>query len=281
VGVKLNGAAGPEQPDVVKVTVKVGKAGDGGGRISATGLNCGSTCFATFAYGTLARLTAAPDDGSVFGGWGGICDPDTDLRCTLPVGPITFLRPRFVKDAPPSAPGSLRTSVTDTSVTAAWDAARDDVGIKAYEVFVGSEAAPRVTTASTSATISGLTCGTPVTVGVQAADSAGNRSSRTTAQATTAPCGLVVRLTGTAVTRGAKPRLTLRFAVGSATKGMGTLFLRGKRVARVGVVLRAGANALVFRIPRAAGRRDARFVLRLVDPKGGAKTFTFRTVVRT
>ena len=111
VGVKLNGAQGPQQPGVVKVTVRFGKTGDGTGHITATGLDCGTVCFASFPYNTLARLTAAADAGSRFGGWGGICDPDTDLNCTLPIGPITLVRPIFIKDVPP-----LRVTFTGKTV---------------------------------------------------------------------------------------------------------------------------------------------------------------------
>jgi hypothetical protein len=103
VGVKLNGSPGPQAPAVVNVTVRLGKTGNGTGRISATGIDCGTVCFASLPYGTLARLTALPDAGSGFADWGGICNPDTDTSCSLPIGPITLVRPKFVKLAPPLA----------------------------------------------------------------------------------------------------------------------------------------------------------------------------------
>ena len=60
--------------------------------------------------------------------------------------------PKFVKDAPPSAPGEPTTSSTESSITLGWGASHDDVGVKAYEVFLGTEATPRITTEATTAT---------------------------------------------------------------------------------------------------------------------------------
>src|SRR5439155_16842730 len=131
VGVKFNGSQGPQQPDVVKVAVSVRKTGDGVGRVTATGLDCGGVCSASFPYGAVARFAAAPNAGSLFAGWGGICASDSDPRCTLPIGPITLIRPKFVKDTPPSAPGALTSSSTETSITLNWGASRDDIGVKA------------------------------------------------------------------------------------------------------------------------------------------------------
>ena len=193
VGVKFNGSQGPEQPAVVNVTVKFGKTGDGTGHVSATGIDCGSVCFGSFPYGTLTTLTATPDAGSQFGGWGGICNPDTDLHCTLPIGPITLVRPAFVKDVP----------------------------------------------------------------------------------------ALAVTFAGSTAVKGKRPHLVVRLKASLATTGSGTLLLKGKQVDRKAVALHEGSNALTFRLPAGSGRRDTRLVLRLVDPKRGTKTLSFRIVVRT
>lgn len=74
-------------------------------------------------------------------------------------------------DAPPSAPGNLRTTeVTPTSVSLAWDAATDDQGIKNYDVLNGTAVAATVT--GTTATITGLTASTRYTFAVRARDTA-------------------------------------------------------------------------------------------------------------
>jgi chitodextrinase len=76
---------------------------------------------------------------------------------------------------PPSTPGNLHvTATTTSSVSLAWDASTDNVGVTGYNVYRnGSQvAAP----AGTSFTDTGLTAGTTYTYTVQAHDAAGNFS---------------------------------------------------------------------------------------------------------
>jgi chitodextrinase len=89
---------------------------------------------------------------------------------------------------PPSTPTGLRqTGSTQTSVSLAWTASTDNVGIKQYNVFRGS--ALDGTSLGTSYTSSGLTCGTSYLFTVQAQDAAGNVSGQSSAaSATTAAC---------------------------------------------------------------------------------------------
>jgi chitodextrinase len=283
VGVKFNNAAGPDPPDLVDVSVRVRKAGDGAGRVTATGLDCGGTCIASFKYGRLVPFSAAAEQGSIFGGWGGICASDRELRCTLPIGPVTLIRPRFVKEAAPSAPGELRlSSATETSITLAWGASSDDTGVRQYDVFVGDESAPRQSTNTTTATVTGLACGTSYPIAVQAVDGAGNRSPRTSGQFSTAACPLRIQFLGAKVVRAkAVRRIVVRLRSSVPTNGSATLFVGGKRILRTGVVLRPGVNALSYRMPQGSGRRQVRLVLRLADPTGGTKTLNFRMTVRT
>ena len=275
VGAKFNGSQGPQEPAVVKVTVKVAKSGDGAGRVTATGLDCGGVCSASFPYGTLAGFTAAADSGSLFDGWGGICASNLDLRCTLPVGPITSVRPRFRKDAPPGPPGALTVAApTATSLTVSWGAATDDVGVKAYELYVGADAAPRVSTGALTATIGGLDCGKTYALAVLAVDGSGNRSARTSAQASTARCAPpplhVDLIRGSVVRR----RLVVRFRATAATRGSASLAVGGRAGRPAGIKVRAGVNSLSFALPRGAAGR-ARVVLRLVDPAGGTRTVSW------
>lgn len=75
----------------------------------------------------------------------------------------------------PSAPGSLRsTAVTSSSVSLAWNASTDNVGVTGYNVYRGSTLAATVT--GTSATVSGLTASTSYSFTVKATDAAGNLS---------------------------------------------------------------------------------------------------------
>ncbi|WP_409491940.1 proprotein convertase P-domain-containing protein [Amycolatopsis sp. cmx-11-12] len=75
----------------------------------------------------------------------------------------------------PSAPGSARsTGTTSNSVSLAWDAATDNVGVAGYDVYNGSTLA--TSAAGTSATVTGLNPDTSYAFTVKARDAAGNVS---------------------------------------------------------------------------------------------------------
>lgn len=83
-------------------------------------------------------------------------------------------------DEPPTAPGSPRsTAVTSTTVSLAWDASVDNVGVTGYDVLRGTTVA--TTSTSTSATVTGLSPNTEYSFTVQARDAAGNKSKPTQA----------------------------------------------------------------------------------------------------
>lgn len=56
-------------------TLSVTKGGAGSGSVTSSpgGINCGATCSATFANGSIVTLTAVPQAGSTFAGWAGSC----------------------------------------------------------------------------------------------------------------------------------------------------------------------------------------------------------------
>ena len=56
-------------------TMTVTKAGTGTGSVTSepAGINCGSSCGASYDYNTVVTLTAAPAPGSTFTGWSGAC----------------------------------------------------------------------------------------------------------------------------------------------------------------------------------------------------------------
>ena len=87
----------------------------------------------------------------------------------------------------PTAPGGFHaTGATANSVTVAWTASTDNVGVTGYTVYNGSSTAGSTT--ATSYAVSGLACGTSYTLAVDAYDAAGNRSGKATVSASTAAC---------------------------------------------------------------------------------------------
>ncbi|MCP3768366.1 cellulase family glycosylhydrolase [Streptomyces sp. MAR25Y5] len=81
----------------------------------------------------------------------------------------------------PTAPGTpAASSVTSSSATLSWAAATDGTGVTGYDVvrISGGGETVATTTASTSATLTGLTPETSYTFAVYARDAAGNRSPR-------------------------------------------------------------------------------------------------------
>ena len=88
---------------------------------------------------------------------------------------------------PPSTPtGLAAANVGATSVTLSWKGATDNVGVAGYTVFLDGQNAG--TTTATTREVGGLACGTEISLGVEAFDAAGNRSSRTAIAVTTGAC---------------------------------------------------------------------------------------------
>src|SRR6266508_1613022 len=88
---------------------------------------------------------------------------------------------------PPSAPTNLHiTGVTSSSISLAWNASTDNVGVVAYRIREGDLV--RLNPTGTTATVTGLSPNTTHTFTVTALDAAGNESARSnTATGTTSP----------------------------------------------------------------------------------------------
>jgi glucose/arabinose dehydrogenase len=97
---------------------------------------------------------------------------------TTPIGSDT---------TPPTVPTNLAVSgVTPTSANLTWTGSSDAGGVAGYGIYVGSN--QFTSTPATSATVTGLSCATSYTLGVDAVDQSGNRSGRATTSVTTAAC---------------------------------------------------------------------------------------------
>lgn len=69
-------------------TLNIHNAGTGLGTVTSSpvGINCGSTCAASFPNDTIVTLTATPDASSTFTFWfGEVCDNATSTTCVLPM----------------------------------------------------------------------------------------------------------------------------------------------------------------------------------------------------
>jgi RHS repeat-associated protein len=75
----------PVVAQAASYTLTITKAGTGSGTVtsSPTGINCGSTCSASFTSGTKVTLTAATAANSSFAGWSGACTGTGTCSVTL------------------------------------------------------------------------------------------------------------------------------------------------------------------------------------------------------
>jgi Divergent InlB B-repeat domain len=66
-------------------TLTVTKAGNGDGRVLSNQgiIDCGDTCSDAYTFGKLVTLTATPDIGSAFTGWGGACTGTGQCQVTM------------------------------------------------------------------------------------------------------------------------------------------------------------------------------------------------------
>ena len=74
------------------------KTAGGKGLITSApgGINCGKTCTASLAAGTIVTVTAAPEPGFTFVGWSGACTGNA-ATCTLTVSGSATVQANFTK----------------------------------------------------------------------------------------------------------------------------------------------------------------------------------------
>jgi chitodextrinase len=134
----------------------------------------------------------------------------------------------------PTVPGGLSvTGTTQTGISVAWSAATDNVGVTGYALYLNGTKVG--TTAQTSYSFSGLTCGTSYTLAVAAYDAAGNLSSTASTVAAASACPdntAPTAPTGVAVTATTQTGVSLVW--NSATDNVGVtgyaLYVNGTKV---------------------------------------------------
>jgi mannan endo-1,4-beta-mannosidase len=113
---------------VVRRSLAVSRTGTGSGVVTSapSGIDCGTTCSATFVDGTSIKLTATPDATSVFAGWAGDCT-GTSPTCTVLMNAGKSVTATFTRidvrisdatalEGNPGAPHSLVFSLTVSPV---------------------------------------------------------------------------------------------------------------------------------------------------------------------
>jgi chitodextrinase len=87
----------------------------------------------------------------------------------------------------PTTPANVTVSSrTATSIALTWSGSTDNVGVTGYGLYRNGSSTG--STATTSGIFSGLTCNTSYTLGVDAADAAGNRSAKAVVMVSTTAC---------------------------------------------------------------------------------------------
>lgn len=279
VGARIGGNPDFGLAPTISVEFKLRKSGNGSGRVTASKLDCGTACSASFGFGKSISLTADPDEGSIFDGWNGVC-AKTQLTCTFPAGPITSIRAAFTRDATaPSTPGApVVGNRTRTSLAISWAASTDNIKVTGYRVYVNDVAAGD--SQATELTLQGLKCGRGYTVAVDAADALGNRSQRASVTAQTRPCALAARLAGVGVGRVSGNRLVVVTVRANRATTARLRLLRGGRAVVTGrFQVKVGTNKLRLRVPRRVSRGAYRLTTVLVNPDGGSLVLPGRGVL--
>ncbi len=87
----------PNPPPQYSLAVSL--TGSGAGNLTGSGISCPGTCSQTYVSGTLVSLTAVPDAGSTFVGWGGACS-GTGI-CSLLMASDQAVTALFTANTPP------------------------------------------------------------------------------------------------------------------------------------------------------------------------------------
>jgi len=83
----------PDFPFQIGVNLRVNRRGSGRGKVTGSGINCGSKCVKSFLFQEKVTLTAKANLGSRFVGWRGVCG--TQRTCRFSAGSATKIAARF------------------------------------------------------------------------------------------------------------------------------------------------------------------------------------------
>ena len=130
----------------------------------------------------------------------------------------TVTTPAAPETQPPTTPSNLHvTGTAQTSISLAWDASTDNVGVAGYNIYVNNTRVDSTT--NTTYTANGLTCGTTYNVAVEAYDAAGNTSTQARVTGTTDACPAGIALVNQQNFNGTTGSPTARLAYTGGTAG--------------------------------------------------------------
>ena len=92
-------SAGSGSGTATTYSLSVLKSGSGTVASSPSGINCGSSCSASYTSGTSVTLTATPATGYSFSGWSGACT-GTNASCTVSMTTARSVTASFSQNAP-------------------------------------------------------------------------------------------------------------------------------------------------------------------------------------
>jgi hypothetical protein len=108
----------------VSYGLTVSKTGSGTVSSSPSGINCGTTCSATYASGTSVTLTASPASGYSFSGWSGACSGTG--ACTVSMSQARSVTANFSQ------------TIASNTATLAWDPPASSTNLSGYRIYYGT-----------------------------------------------------------------------------------------------------------------------------------------------
>ncbi len=108
--------AAPPPPTTHELSVSI--TGSGTVASTSTGLNCSSSCSASFAEGQTVTLSATPQTGSSFSNWSGACSGTGS--CVVTMSTAKSVTATFVASSPPPSSGTLLSENFGSTSLAGW-----------------------------------------------------------------------------------------------------------------------------------------------------------------
>ncbi len=129
----------------VSFALTVTKSGTGAGGITSNpgGINCGATCSANFAQGSIVSLTATPDAASSFAGWSSACSGTGACNVTMSAAKsvtATFTASGVTPPPPPAGATAAASEASNTPATANANKGASNVAALGVNLGVGSSA---------------------------------------------------------------------------------------------------------------------------------------------